>query len=422
MMEHTVNTVIIGGGQAGLATSYYLAQYGSDHVILEQAAQPANVWRDSRWDSFTTVTPNWSLKLPGAEYNGANPDGFLPRNEIVAYFDQYVERLKPPIHCNVRVTSVEAMDTGGYRISTSEGMYKANNVVIATGFFQKPKVPPFAGELPREVTQLTSGAYRNPESLPPGTILVVGSGQSGCQIAEELYKHGRKVYLSTGTAGRVPRRYRGKDIIEWLHLSGFIDLTPSQLPPAMGRFEGIPHISGTNGGHTLNLHQFARDGVTLLGHLQGAAKGKVMFAPDLHENLAKVDQFELDATQMIDGYIQASGLDAPPEDLPQLRDGYNQAVIKELDLKAAGISTIIWAMGYSFDYSLVKMPVCDSDGFPIQNRGVSDYAGLYFVGLPWMPSERSGFLLGVGDSAKHVASTIEEANTKINSAPAVSKL
>jgi putative flavoprotein involved in K+ transport len=193
-------------------------------------------------------------------------------------------------------------------------------------------------------------------------------------------------------------------------MTGFFDLTPDRLPPGMGKFDGIPHLSGNNGGHTLNLHQFAGDGVTLLGHLRGAANNKVWLAPDLPENLAKVDQFELEAVKMIDGYIQANGLDAPAEELPQLREGYKQPLIEELDLKAAGINTVIWAMGYTFDYSLVKLPVCDGDGFPIQRSGVTRYPGLYFVGMPWMPGERSGFLLGVGDSAKHIAQNITEAN------------
>jgi putative flavoprotein involved in K+ transport len=202
-------------------------------------------------------------------------------------------------------------------------------------------------------------------------------------------------------------------VIEWLDLTGFIDLTPEQLPPGMSKFEGIPHISGINGGHTINLHQFARDGITLLGHLRGAAGDKVWFAPDLHESLVKVDQFELEVLNAIDGYIQKKGLDAPTEEVPQLRDGYEQPIIEALDLKAAGINTVIWAMGYTFDYSLVKLPVRDEDGFPIQTSGVTRYAGLYFVGLPWMPSERSGFLLGVGDSAQHIASNIANPNSQL---------
>ena len=205
-----------------------------------------------------------------------------------------------------------------------------------------------------------------------------------------------------------PDRYRGKEVIDWLDQTGLFDLTPEQLPAGMSKFEGIPRFSGTNGGHTLNLHQFARDGVTLLGHLRGAARDKVALAPDVHENLAKIDQFEHEFLNMIDGYIQEHGLDSPPEKVPQLRNGYEQTIIEELDLKAAGINNEIWAIGYTFDYSLVKLPVCDRDGFPIQASGVTSYAGLYFVGMPWMPSERSGFLIGVGEAARRIASNITE--------------
>jgi putative flavoprotein involved in K+ transport len=280
--------------------------------------------------------------------------------------------------------------------------------VVATGFFQQPRIPNSAGEVSSSITQLHSGEYRNPELLPAGAVLIVGTGQSGCQLAEELYQSGRQVFLCTGTAGRVPRRYRGKDVIDWLNRIGFFDLTPEQLPPGMSKFEGIPHISGTNGGHTLNLHTFARDGVRLLGHLRGATDHKVVVVPDLHENLAKVDHFELELVKAIDEYIQANGLDAPEEGLPQLSDGYEQSIVESLDLKAAGIRTIIWATGYKFDYRFLKLPVRDGDGFPIQANGVSHYPGLYFVGIPWMPSEKSGFVLGVGEHAGRVVSNIIE--------------
>jgi putative flavoprotein involved in K+ transport len=309
----------------------------------------------------------------------------------------------------MRVLAVEPLDSPGYRVQTPERTFQASNVVIATGFFQQPKIPPFAADLSPGITQLHSSAYRNPASLPAGAVLVVGSAQSGCQIAEELYQHGRQVFLCTGSAGRVPRRYRGTDIIAWLDQAGLFDLTPEQLPPGMSKFEGIPHFSGANGGHTLNLHQFARDGVRLLGHLRGAANHKVALAPDLHENLAKIDQFEREVLTMIDGYILEHGLDAPPEDVPQLRGGYEQPIVEELDLKAAGINTVIWAMGYTFDYSFVKLPARDEDGFPIQTNGVSRHPGLYFVGMPWMPSERSGFLLGVGEAAQRIAAKIAAA-------------
>ncbi|MDF3015795.1 MAG: dependent oxidoreductase [Thermomicrobiales bacterium] len=401
-----IETVVVGGGQAGLATSYHLTQLGREHVVLEQAAHAAPVWSNERWDTFTLVTPNWATRMPGAVYDGPDPDGFMSRDEVIAYFARYVDRFHLPVQGNTRVTAVEPLDSTGYRVLTGEQTIEARNVVMATGFFQKPKIPSFAGALSPDLVQLHSSQYRNPESLPPGAVLVVGSAQSGCQIAEELYQRGRQVFLCTGSAGRVPRRYRGKDVIAWLQETGFFDLTPEQLPPGMSKFEGIPHFSGTNGGHTINLHQFARDGVTLLGHLRGANGTKVSLAPDLHENLAKVDQFEREVLNMLDGYIQKNGIDAPEEDVPELRDGFAQPIIADLDLKAAGISTVIWAMGYTFDYSLVKLPVRDGDGFPLQRSGVTDVPGLYFVGMPWMPSEKSGFLIGVGDAAGSIASHI----------------
>jgi putative flavoprotein involved in K+ transport len=314
-----------------------------------------------------------------------------------------VDRFQLPVRCHTQVRAVTPQDNGRFLVETSQGNLTARHVVIATGFFQQPKLPPFAAAFAPEITQLHSSQYRNPAALPPGAVLVVGSAQSGCQIAEELYLSGRDVFLCTGTAGRAPRRYRGRDIIAWLDDIGFFDLTPEQLPPGMSKFEGIPHLTGIKGGHTINLHQFARDGMTLLGHLRGASGTLVTLAPDLHQNLAAVDQFEREGRTMIDGYIAAQGIDAPPEELPNLRDGYDQPLREQLDLRAVGITTVIWAMGYTFDYRLVRAPVFDGDGFPIQERGVTNLPGLAFVGLPWMPSERSGFLLGVGDAAAHVA-------------------
>jgi putative flavoprotein involved in K+ transport len=401
-------TVIVGGGQAGLATSYYLTQQGREHVVLEQAAQPGNAWRNGRWDSFTLVTPNWALMMPGATYDGPDRDGFMPRDEVVAYFERYAQQFNLPVQYNTSVISVEPMDARGYQVQTTDGTFEADNVVIATGFEQSPRIPAFAAAISPDITQIHSSAYRNPESLPAGAVLVVGSAQSGSQIAEELYQSGRQVFLSTGSAGRAPRHYRGKDVFEWLYIVGFFDIPGDKFPIPLDHF-AAPHLSGKNGGHTLSLHQFARDGVTLLGHLRGAAKDKVLLAPDLHENLAKADGFEAMAQKMIDGYIQAKGLDLPPEDLPQLRDGYEQPIIEELDLKAADINTIIWATGYNFDYGLVKLPVLDQNGIPIQTRGVTGHPGLYFVGMPFMPSLKTGTLAGVGEAARHVASSIVEA-------------
>jgi putative flavoprotein involved in K+ transport len=375
----------------------------------EQATQAGNAWRNDRWDSFTLVTPNWATRLPGAEYQGSDPHGFMPRDQLVTYFEDYVERFDLPVHYGERVTSVEPKPASrGYRVRMNGDVLEADNVVMATGLFQRPRQPSFSADLSPDILQLHSGQYRNPAALPPGAVLVVGSAQSGCQIAEELYQSGRRVYLCLGSAGRAPRRYRGKDLYEWVHLSGFLNRTPDKLPSPRARFAGNPHLSGRDGGHSLNLHQFARDGVVLLGRVQGGQDGALRLAPDLKENLAKADEFEAQILKLVDRYVEQSGLDAPQETLPQLRDGYAAEEITQLNLKSAGITSIIWAMGYAFDFSLVKLPAFDGDGFPAQQRGVTDYPGLYFVGLPWLYGQKSGLLIGVGEQVKHVVSHISD--------------
>lgn len=406
-----IETIIVGGGQAGLAVSYFLHTQRREHLILEKSIRPAHAWVDDRWDSFTIVTPNWAMRMPGAEYNGNDPGGYMPRNEVGTFFEQYVKNFKLPIRYGATVTIVEQSTRGkGFQVITDHAVYAAKNVVMATGLFQLPKIPEYASEIPINIVQMHSGRYRNPESLPPGAVLVVGSGQSGSQIAEELYQSGRKVYLCVGSAGRAPRRYRGKDVFEWLLLSGFFDRTVDKLPSPRAKFAGNPQLSGKNGGHTLNVHQFARDGVQLLGRIVGAQDGRVSLAPGLHETLTRVDKFEADLIKLIDEYIQKTGFDAPEELIPQLRDGYEMKEFTQLDLRAAGIKTIIWSAGYSFDFSLVKLPVLDSDGYPLQQRGVTQYPGLYFIGLPWLHKYKSGLLVGVGEAAEYVAARITTRN------------
>ncbi len=405
-MTTKTNTIIVGGGQAGLSVSYYLTEQSRDHVVLEQADRAAPVWRDQRWDSFTLVLPNWTIRLPGGEYEGDDPDGFMTREQFATYIEQYAQRVNPPIRYGARVTSVEAGDDGGYLVKTAAETFRASNVVMATGSFQRPKMPAFSAGLDRSIVQLSSSTYRNPQALPPGAVFVVGSGQSGCQIAEELYQSGRQVYLSVGFAGRMPRRYRGKDSSWWAEASGFFDRTVDKLPSPRARFGAVPVITGKDGGHTINLHRFARDGVVLLGHLRGGEDGHIGLAPDLKETLAKVDKFEADFVKMADDFIERAWLDAPEEPLPQLRDGYDAKEITDLDLKAAGITSVIWTMGYAFDYSQVKLPVFDEDGYPRQVRGRTEYPGLYFIGLMWLYKLKSGNLMGVGEDASFIASDI----------------
>lgn len=398
-----IETIIVGGGQAGLSTSYHLKKLGREHIIFEGAEKAGNAWRNDRWDSFTLVTPNWSIQLPGAHYNGNDPDGFLRKDEVVAYFERYVEKFNLPVQFETSVLEVAPLDGGkGYQVKTNGKTFQAKNVVMATGSFQKPKIPAFSANIPAGITQLHSGQYRNPSQLPEGAVLVVGSAQSGMQITEELYQNGRIVYLCTGSAPRVPRRYRGRDIFSWLLDTGFFDQTPDKLPSPKARLGGNPQVSGKNGGHSLNLHQFACDGVKLFGHIAGTQNGKVMFSPDLKENLAKVDKAEKDIIGMIDKYIETNGINAPQETLPDLQDGYSAEVITELDLKSANINTIIWAMGYACDYSLVKLPLTDEDGFPLQQRGITQYPGLYFIGMNWLNKRKSAILLGVNEDVEHI--------------------
>jgi len=398
-----INTIIIGGGQAGLAMSYLLTQQDRDHLVLEKQEQIGDSWR-GLWDSFTLVTPNWQLKLPGYPYQGDEKDGFLTRDEVIDYLEDYTAHFEPPLRFGVEVTAVLPRNEGnGYLVQTTEGDYQAQNVVIAVGAFQSPAVPEFSRKAPEAVVQLHSSEYRNPAALPQGNVLVVGSGQSGCQIAQELQESGRQVYLCTGKAGRLPRRYRGKDSFWWVNRLGLFDQTVADLESPAERFAPNPQASGRDGGQDLNLHQFAREGIRLLGHLDDFQGQKAILADDLHKNLAVADRQAAQFIQGVDRYVQMAGLDAPVESVVELQDGYEQEVITELDLARAEISTIIWATGFAWDFSWIRLPIFDEWGYPVQDRGVTQYPGLYFLGLPWLHKRKSGLFLGVGEDAEHLA-------------------
>jgi putative flavoprotein involved in K+ transport len=421
LMMTTVNTVVVGGGQAGLSVSHYLKQLSVDHVVLEQADKPGEAWRNHRWDSFALNTPRWQSRLPGVRYGADDPDGFMPRQEIVAHLDEMAQQL--PIRTGARVVSV-ARDaaSGDYIVSIDGENIRTRNVVVATGLYQTPKIPRLGRDLPAGIRQLHSDNYRNPEQLLPGAVLVVGSAQSGAQIAEELYESGRKVYLAVGQAGRTPRRYRGKDANWWFARVGHYDRTVSELPSPRAKFAGKPHISGTKGGHTINLHQFARDGVTLLGRLEAIDGGIVKLKGDLYDNLAAADRTEAEFVKAVDGYVASTGMSVPAETLPILRDGFDQRLLTELDLAAAGITNVIWATGYAFDFSMIALPVTDGDGFPIQTRGVSAFPGLFFVGLPWLHNAKSGLIFGVGEDARYIADRIAARRAGAEGRPASAKV
>lgn len=405
-MDRTIETLIIGGGQAGLSLSYFLQRRGREHVVLEKANQPGDAWRSQRWDAFTLVSPNWTFQLPGAVYDGDRPDEFLTRAEVVATFQRYPQRYHLPVEYNTQVNTVEPNDHAGYTVHTQHGRFRARNVVVATGLYQRPKIPSHAARIPSGVTQLHCGAYRNPQALPPGAVLVVGSAQSGSQITEDLFNAGRKVYLSTGSSPRVPRTYRGRDIFAWADQIGFFNHTPDQLPSPGMRFAANPLAVGSADHHDISLHLFHRRGVALLGHLRGFEDGKFLFAADLRENLAKSDQSGDRLLGMIDQFIAAKGIVAPPNTTSLPDDAYRAPDIDHLDLQAAGISTVIWANGFAFDFSMVRLPVTDNSGFPLTDRGVTKYPGLYFLGLPWLYRRKSGLLLGVGEDAAYLAEKI----------------
>jgi putative flavoprotein involved in K+ transport len=403
-----VYTVVVGGGQAGLSVSHYLTRHAVEHVVLEQADWPGDAWRSRRWDSFTLNTPRWQSRVPGARYGKDDPDGFMPKQEVVAHLEELASRL--PVRAGARVTSIERDTRRGDYLLTIDGgeTMKARNVVMATGLYQTPKIPRLACNFPAGIQQLHSDNYRNPGQLRSGAVLVVGSAQSGAQIAEELYETGRKVYLATGRAGRTPRRYRGQDANWWFAKMGQYDRTVGELPSPKARFAGKPHISGTKGGHTINLHQFARDGVTLLGRLEGVENDVVKLKGDLHDNLTAADEAEAEFVKAVDAFIATTAMSAPEETLPVLHDGFDQKILTELDLGAAGITNVIWATGYGFDFSLVHLPVTDGDGFPIQARGVTAFPGLFFVGLPWLHTAKSGLIYGLRDDASFIADRIAE--------------
>lgn len=327
-MAERIDTVVIGGGQAGLSTSYHLTEQKREHVVLEKD-RVRESWKSKKWDSFTLVTPNWQLRLPGFAYDGEDPDDFLTRDEVAQYVDDFAAMFDPPVRLGVEASSIEkGYNGGGLKVKANAGELEADNVVVASGTFQRPNIPDFSQQISPDVVQMHSSLYRNPESLPAGAVLVVGGGQSGCQIAEELYQSGRKVSLCTSNTRRAPRRYRGKDFTWWLDKMGVIDDTVDDL-------------------------------------------------------------------------------DSPEEDQPELRAGYEVERITDLDLKAAGIKTIIWATGYDFDYSWVKFPIWDEFGYPVQERGVTQAPGLYFSGLHWIHTLKSGLFIGIGDDTAHVVEHIE---------------
>ncbi|WP_026542924.1 flavin-containing monooxygenase [Paenarthrobacter nicotinovorans] len=411
-MGPTLDTVIIGAGQAGLTTSYWLTQFGVEHQLLERRDSLGGAFQD-RWDSFYMNTPNLALDLPGMPYDGDDRDSFISRIAVVNLFRRYAELIAAPVHTGVDVTRLSPAPNGAFNLETSLGNLRAKNVVLATGAYQVPKIPALSAMLPAGVTQLHTHDYRNPEQLPEGAVLIVGTGQSGGQIAEELHAAGREVHLSVSIVPEAPRRYRGQDLIYWMLETGkhgpefgVNALTREALPSPAARFAPNPLLSGTDGGHAIHLRELSRRGMHLHGHLESIDDGDITFSDDLPDRLAAVESiFAQRSGKAIDAYIAAAGIDAPEQE-PVAGDEWLPSGPAQLNLAGSNITSVIWASGYKLDFSFIDTPVMDEWGYPMHSRGVMEIPGLYVVGLPWLTRHYSAIVGGVGLDSEYVAGTV----------------
>jgi putative flavoprotein involved in K+ transport len=398
--------IVVGGGQAGLAVSYCLKQRGIDHLIFEKQGL-AHAWRAQRWDSFCLVTPNWQCQLPGFPYPGNDPHGFMKKDEVVKYVEDYAALFGPPLVEGVAVSRLGRQESGVFEISTSLGDYTADQVVVAVGGYHTPTVPRMAERLPEDILQLRSTDYKSPQALPEGAVLVVGSGQSGCQIAEDLHLAGRQVHLCLGGAPRAPRKYRGKDVVDWLHQMGYYDMPIHEHPlKEQVRAKANHYLTGRDGGREIDLRQFAAEGMRLYGRLQNVSGNSMEFRADLKHNLDQADAVADSIKTTIDNFIEKRQITAPNEARyrPVWEPGQEPLA---LDYREAGIGTIIWCIGYRSDFTWIDIPVFDGKGYPGHQRGVTGIKGLYFLGLPWLYTWGSGRFSGIAKDADHVAECIE---------------
>lgn len=405
-MNHHYSVIIVGGGQAGLSMSYCLKERSIGHLVFEKN-QIGHAWRSKRWDSFCLVTPNWQCKLPGFAYPGDDPQGFMKKDEIVQYIQGYATSFNPPVKEGVEVLSVRKSNAEGvFELVTSMGNYTADQVVIASGSYHLPKLPRVAERLPEQIVQLHSSQYKNPESLPDKAVLVVGTGQSGCQIAEDLHLAGKQVHLCVGGAPRSPRRYRGKDVVDWLDQMGYYDLSIDEHPQKdKVRTKANHYVTGRDGGREIDLRQFALEGMKLYGRLKTVSSGRLEFCGDLKQNLDQADQVSESIKQAIDGFIAKNQIEAPTEP-PYHPVWQPESEILSLDYEQSNIGAVIWCTGYQPDFRWVDIPVFDGRGYPGHDRGVTGVYGLYFLGLPWLYTWGSGRFSGIARDASYLADYI----------------
>lgn len=395
------DAIIVGAGQAGLAMSYHLSARGREHVLLERA-RVAERWLSERWDSLYFQFPNYMVSLPGRKFSGKDPAAFAHRDEIVEFIQAYAKEIKAPVRTGVEVTSIRR-GSNGFMLETPGEILEANRVVIATGPFQRPFVPEIAKGLPADVLQITATHYRNPELLPGGAVLVVGSRASGFQIAADLEEAGRKVFLCVSPHRRVPRRYRGHDMGWWYSKMGHFDIAVDSFQD--GRFPPSVVVTATRGGYDADARQLADKGVVILGRLISIENGQIGLAGDAEKVLTTADHAYWEFRRQADEFAVSNDLNLPPEpaDVP-----ITQPVepILSLNLEEHGITSVIWSTGYEYDFDWIEVPVMDGAGAPVQKRGVTSCPGLYFLGLHWMHTFKSGLLSGVGEDAEYLADLI----------------
>lgn len=400
-MRERHDTVVIGGGQAGLAMSAVLQRRGREHVVLERR-RVGERWRTERWESLRFQFPNWSLELPGYVYSGDDPNGFAHWREVLRVIEDYAAGTRAPVREHTEVAGLRT-DNGGFALSVPDGTIHARHVVVATGPFQRPRIPPLSASVAPSVLQTDPTRYRRPEDLPDGAVLVVGSGASGCQISDELLRAGRTVLLSVSRHKRVPRRFRGKDVYWWLDRMGRFAQTVDSLPER--RWPPSTVVTGVSGGYDVNVRQMAADGVRVLGRIVGASDGTLTVARTANEILDEADA-------AFAGFFPAAREFAatnPDVDLGEeepTRSGVLPARVAEvdtLDLRRENVAAIVWATGYDYDYDWLRAPVFNAQGQPLQQRGVTEVPGLYFLGLHWMHTFKSGLFSGVGSDAEYVA-------------------
>lgn len=415
MKESMLDVIVVGAGHAGLSASYHLKKRGLTHLVFDRG-RIGETWRSQRWDSFRMNTANRLNLLPGISHQPTTPDAFCSAAEFVTSLEAYVRTFQLPVLEQTHVLSIEKpQESQHFSVTVSQHSqitrYYSKQVIIASGVANESKVPAFASQISSLIKQLHTSNYRNPDQLPAGSVLVVGSGQSGCQIAEDLLEAGRKVYLSTSLVPRIPRRYRGKDIMDWLIQTGFMDVPTDQVPDSRMLHMKVPQLTGTGkGGHTISLQLLATKGATIVGTMDKAAGEAVFFESNAAEHVTFADHFSKMVKDTIDEFILKNQLTAPlpeadPADMPD-REASCVTSLSTLNLAESNVRSIIWTTGFQASLTYLKLPVVNSDGKPIHQNGISPVEGLYYLGFPWLRTRKSSLIHGITDDAEFICEQV----------------